>query len=121
VVLKDYSRQDRLASQISRELANLLIDNPQMPPNIIITITGVELSKDLRSGKVYYSVYGDETSTSRAEEFFNDNQKIIRKELAGKIRVRFIPELAFVYDRSIERGQRISELLEKIKKDDNKK
>jgi ribosome-binding factor A len=117
--LRDFSRSDRLSSQISRELSTMLLNNLTLPANIIISITEVELAKDLRIGKVYYSVYGGDDAVPKAEKFFKDNYKLIRKELAGKIRVKFIPELIFRHDPSIQREQRISELLDRIKEDEN--
>ena len=116
--MKDFSRSDRLSSQISRELSTILLNNLTVPANTIISITEVELTKDIRVGKVYYSGYGGDDAISRAEKFFKDNCKLIRKELAGKIRVKFIPELIFIHDPSIAREQRISELLDRIKRDE---
>ena len=116
--MKDFSRTDRLSSQISRELSGIFVNTIIPPSNLIISITEVELSKDLRYGKIYFSVYGDESAVENAEKFFKDNIKSIRKELAGRIRVKFMPELKFLYDPSIEREHRISELLDRIKKDE---
>jgi len=116
--MKDFSRADRLSSQISRELAALLIGFPSAPASLIISITDVELSRDLRQAKVFYSVYGNDDAIQKAERFFKDFNKQIRLELASKIRVKFMPELYFEYDNSIERGQRINELLNRIKEDE---
>jgi len=116
--MKDFKRADRLSSQISRELSNLLIDTLPPPIDTIITITEVSLTKDLRLGKVYYSVYGDNNALEKAENFIQKNSKRLRMELAGKIRVKFMPELVFYYDPSIEREQRLSELFDRIKKDE---
>lgn len=118
--MKDFSRIDRLSSQISRDLAEILRGHRELPPGLIISITEIELSKDLRHGKVFYSVYGDDDSEEKASQFFELHLKQIRKELAKKIRIRFMPELSFHYDPSIERSQRISELLDQIKKDNEK-
>ena len=116
--MREFSRADRLSSQIARELSEMLLNNAFIPPNTIISITEVELSKDLRYGKIYYSAYGDDQARARAENFFKKRHKQIRMELAGKIHVRFVPELKFIFDPSMERGQRINELLDRIKKDD---
>ncbi len=116
--MKDFSRSDRLSSQLSRELSEILRAHPRLPHGLIISVMGVELTKDLRSGKVYYSAFGPDEAKEKAEEFINDNKKRIRKELAAKVRVRYVPELTYLYDSSMERGQRINELLERIKSDD---
>lgn len=116
--MREFSRADRLSSQIARDLSEMLLNNASIPPNTIISITEVELSRDLRYGKVYYSAYGDDQAPARAENFFKKKYKQLRMELASKIRVRFVPELKFIFDPSMERGQRISELLDRIKKDE---
>jgi ribosome-binding factor A len=117
--MSEFSRSDRLSSQIVRELSEYLLTFPAVPAGVIITITDVELSKDLRYGKVYYSVLGGEDAIERTEQFFKENYKQLRMELAHKIRIKFMPDLRFLYDKSIERGQRISELLDRIKEDDD--
>lgn len=117
--MSEFSRSDRLSAQIVRELSKYLLTFPAVPAGVIITITEAELSKDLRYGKVYYSVLGGEDAVERTEEFFKENHKQLRMELAHRIRIKFMPELRFIYDKSIERGQRINELLDRIKKDDD--
>jgi len=116
--MKDFSRADRLSSQISRELSALLIGFPSVPANLIISITDIELSRDLRYAKVFYSAFGDNDALEKTNRFFKDFNKQIRLELASRIRIKFMPELHFEYDNSIERGQRISELLDRIKEDE---
>ena len=117
--MKDYSRVNRLSSQITRELSSLLLDDVRPPSGIMITINEVELSKDLRYGKVFYSVYGDTKAVENGRKFIEANQKVLRRELAGKIRIKFMPELKFEFDPSIEREQRIHDLLNRIKDDEN--
>jgi len=116
--MKDFSRSNRLSSQISRELANFVLGNPALPHGMIVSINEVNLSRDLRNCKIYYSVYGDDKAVETAAEFFRNHYGQIRKTLADNTRMRFIPELKFIYDPSIERGQRVSELLDKIKQDE---
>jgi ribosome-binding factor A len=116
--MKDFSRVDRLSSQISRELSAMLIGFTGLPAGLIISITDIELSRDLRYAKVFYSVFGDDEAIQKADRFFKDFNKQIRQELASRIRIKFMPELHFEYDNSIERGQRINELLNRIKEDE---
>ena len=116
--MRDFSRADRLSAQLMRELSSLILDFGSKPADLLISIVEVEISKDLRYAKVFYSVLGDETASEKAETFFRDHYKQIRMELAGRMRIKFMPELKFQYDKSIERGLRISELLDRIKKDE---
>ena len=113
--MKSFHRTDRLAAQIKRELSEILLKFEESPATGIISITEVELSKNLRLGKVFFSVLGDESAKNMAEIFFETHGKELRRRLGSRIRVRFLPELNFNYDNSIERGMRINELLEKIK------
>ena len=117
--MKDFSRSDRLASQLSRELSEVLHLHEQLPSGLMISVMEIDLTKDLRYGKVYYSAFGKENAMEEAEKFFNENSKQIRKALASRVRVRYIPELEYLFDPSIERGQRISELLDKIKENND--
>ncbi|NLI16109.1 MAG: 30S ribosome-binding factor RbfA [candidate division Zixibacteria bacterium] len=115
--MKSFSRIDRLASQIKRTLSKLIINDPELPEGMIISITDVELTKDLRYGKVFYSVLGDDVMRDKASLYFEHQTKYLRMETASQIRVKFIPELKYLYDNSIERGQRINQLLDQIKHD----
>lgn len=116
--MRDFSRRDRLSAQIGRELSEIISINTDLPDGMMISITEVELSRDLRVGKVFYSVIGGDNPRENAEKFLADQYKHIRMELARRLRVKFTPELQFKYDTSMERGQRISELLDRIKKDE---
>lgn len=115
--MKGFARNDRLASQIKRELSEIIINDPELPSGMIISITDVELTKDLRYGKVFYSVLGDKSMRDKAALYFEKQTKNIRMEVASQICVKFIPELKYLYDNSIERGQRIDQLLDQIKND----
>jgi len=115
--MKGFARNDRLASQIKRELSEIIINDTELPSGMIISITDVELTKDLRYGKVFYSVLGDNSMREKASQYFEKQTKNLRMEIASQIRVKFIPELKYLYDNSIERGQRIAQLLAQIKND----
>jgi ribosome-binding factor A len=115
--MKGFARNDRLASQIKRALSEIALNDSELPSGMIISITDVELTKDLRYGKVFYSVLGDNDMRDKATQYFEKQAKNLRMELASQIRVKFIPELKYLYDNSIERGQRIDQLLDQIKND----
>ena len=116
--MKDFSRADRLSSQIGRELAEIFIKTLPLPKDIMLSITEVEVSRDLRYAKVFYSIFGPDNAVTVAGKFLDKNYKAIRMELAKNIRIRFMPELKFIYDESIIREQRILNLLDRIKKDE---
>ena len=77
-----------------------------------VSIIHVEVSKDLRTAKVYFSVLGDTKQSGDVESILNKAQRIIRKELGRRLKMRFTPELTFKYDSSIQFS---AELEEKIR------
>jgi ribosome-binding factor A len=119
--MKNFTRSERLGSQIKREIAEIMMGISGIPEGIIISITDVDLTKDLRTAKVYYSVLGNETAPDSADDFFKAHAKQLRMELASRIRVKFAPEVKFILDKTIEHGRRIEELLDIIKNEEQER
>lgn len=119
--MKSFGRKDLLAKQIMRELGDIVLKKKSVTDNIVISITDAEITRDLRYCKVYYSVLGDEEAKKSAADYFQRHLKELREELAHRIRVKHVPELQFLYDVSIVRGQRIEELLNQIKRENEQK
>lgn len=116
--MKSFGRKDLLAKQIMRELASIILKKKTAEDNIVISITDVELSRDLKYCKVYYSVLGDAQFRETIDDYLKKHLREFRADLAGRIRIKNVPELQFHYDDSIVRGQRIEELLNQIRKND---
>ncbi|HWS12284.1 MAG TPA: 30S ribosome-binding factor RbfA [Rhodocyclaceae bacterium] len=116
---RDFSRMQRVADQIQRELAELLRTEVKDPRIGLITLTGVEVSPDYAHAKVFYTsldaehLKAIETGLKRAAGF-------LRHELGQRIRLHTIPELHFVYDASVERGVRLSRLIDEALDADQK-
>lgn len=109
---KDFSRTLRVADQVQRELATL-IQHEIMDPRIgMITLTGVEVTRDYAYAKVFYTTLGGSGDTQLVAEGLRRAAGFLRSQLAGKIRLRIIPQLQFVYDESVERGVRLSRLID---------
>jgi len=115
--MRQFKRSDRLAVQIQRDISRLLQTElvDQLPG--LVTITHVKLSDDLSHARVYYSYLGQEADRAKAEEFLLAERKHIRSLVGRELRIRHVPELDFRFDPSIERGFRIEQLLEEIKKE----
>jgi ribosome-binding factor A len=77
-----------------------------------VTITGVDVTPDLLLARVHFTVLGDEDAQQEALVGFERAGGFLRTELAGRVRMRFVPELDFKLDKSAEYGRRIDELLE---------
>jgi ribosome-binding factor A len=113
-------RSTKLAKQIQRDLPAIIDDVKRNSlPNALITITEVVVSGDLGIAKVYYTVIPSD-KTSEVNEFLEVDNKAIRQQLAQVIRhqVRKVPELVFYLDDTLDRAQRIDDLLDKIKRGD---
>jgi len=112
IMSRDFSRTVRVADQIQRELA-LLIQNEIMDPRVgMVTLTGVEVTRDYAYAKVFYTTLGGDGNIQLVEEGLKHAAGFLRSQLAGKIRLRVVPQLQFVYDESVERGMKLSRLID---------
>ena len=116
--MKSFNRSDRIRQQIKRELSEIIQRNELKDDRIggLISITDVEVSGDLRSVKVFFSVYGEESQKVGTLAALEEATGFLRGELCRRLGTKFAPELVFKLDNSLERGQRITELLDKIKR-----
>ena len=115
---RDFSRTDRVGSQIQRELAELVrggLDDPHLG---MITIQAVRVARDFSHAKVYFTVMGGQRDAAQVTGLLNDAAPFFRHELGSRVRLRTLPELHFVYDHSVERGERLSALIERAVKSD---
>ena len=109
---KNTSRARRIADQIQRELAELISNGLKDPRVGLVTITGVEVSADYHHARVFVTTLMGEGAIESALEGLDWASGFLRSRLAGSLRTRTVPELHFVYDDSIERGTRLSRLIE---------
>jgi len=106
------SRRARIADQIQRELAEIIRLEMRDPRVGMITLTGVELSGDQSHAKVFYTVLGAESAAHEAGEGLQRAAGFLRSELAHRLSTRSVPELHFQFDESVERGARLSKLID---------
>ncbi|AJE14335.1 MULTISPECIES: 30S ribosome-binding factor RbfA [Stutzerimonas] len=120
---KDYSRTQRIGDQMQRELA-LLIQREIKDPRLgLVTITGVDVTRDLSHAKVYITVMGkddDEQAISTNLHILGEASGFLRMQLGKAMKVRTIPQLHFLYDASIRRGVELSSLIERAVAEDRK-
>lgn len=110
--MKDYARTERIADQIQRELAELVRQEVKDPRVGFVTFTGVEVSRDYSHAKVFFTTLGGDEEHARTGEGLTRAAGFLRSQLAHRLRTRTIPELHFVFDESVERGIRVSKLIE---------
>ncbi len=115
----DFSRVDRLQSQMVRDLAAVIVEDLKDSIPYMLTFTRVEITKDLKYAKVFFSVLGKEKAIEESLDFLKRHIGIIRKMLGNRMRIRRIPELLFKYDGSTDHVLRINELLKESKKREN--
>lgn len=111
---KDFSRSDRVAEQIRRELADLLQFEVKDPRVSMVTITEVEVSGDLAHAKIFYSapVQDNPQATTELQKGLEKSAGFLRSQLGKRMSVRTVPQLHFVYDTSIDRGMKIARLID---------
>jgi ribosome-binding factor A len=101
-------------------LARLLQNGIKDPRLAQATITGVSLSRDLRIAKVYFVTYGKSDDKEVVLEGFEKAKGFIKRELASELGLRYMPELRFFYDPSFDYGDRINQVLQSIRTDDER-
>jgi ribosome-binding factor A len=110
-------RPQRLGLQIQQEISLMISRNIKDPRIGLVTITGVDMSPDLRHARVYVSVMGTEQQKEEGLQALNHAAGWIRHELGQRIRMRHLPEVVFRADTSLEYGEHIDSLLNKLKED----
>ena len=105
-----FSRTDRVAQQIQREIAELIRLQVNDPRVKLVTITGVEVARDYSIAKVFFTrMDGQHEEALRGLEHAAG---FLRSQLSRSLKLRVIPQLHFVYDASVERGSRLSQLID---------
>lgn len=111
---KDFARSDRVAEQMRRELADLLQFEVKDPRVGMVTVTEVEVTGDMAHAKIYYSaaVHDDAKAAAGLQQGLEKAAGFLRSQLSKRMLLRTVPQLHFVYDASIDRGMKISRLID---------
>ena len=110
---RDFLRSRRIADQIQRELADLIrveLKDPRVPE--LVTITGVEVSQDQSHAKVFFSSLGDASRIDETTAGLKRAAGFLRTQLSQRLKLRTVPQLDFKYDASVERGVRLTRLID---------
>ena len=95
-------------------VSELLVKGLKDPRIGFVTITGVKLTDDLHLATIFFTVIGSDAERKDTEQGLNSARGYIRKELGKNLRMRYIPDIVFRYDVSVEYGSRIESLLKEI-------
>ena len=107
-------RRKRVEDRIREETSELLLMRVKDPRIGFITVTGVEVSSNLRYAKIFYSVLGDEKQRKSAEQGLASAAGFIKRELAARLQLKYMPDIVFHYDPSVDYGERIDKILKGI-------
>ena len=109
-------RPERVQEALRQEIS-LIVQGQIKDPRIgFITITKVDLTKDLRYARIYFSVLGKGADKNKALKGLNSAKGYIKGLIADKIKLRYMPEISFVIDSTMEHTQHIYDILDSIKK-----
>ncbi len=115
---KEYSRTQRVADYLQRELAGLIQREVRDPRVGMVSITGVDVSRDMGHAKVHYTVLSTDDSAENTEEstvVLNKASGFLRKLLSRDSAMRSVPQLRFYFDSSVGRGRYLEDLIVKAK------
>ncbi len=111
---RSFQRSDKISDLIKREVADILFRQVKDPRLGFVTVTSVDVSKDLKNAKIFFSSIkkGDELKAQM--KGLKDATGFVQRKMAEVIKLRYIPHISFVYDSSIDEGFRIEKLLKQI-------
>jgi ribosome-binding factor A len=112
-----FSRADRVSALIQEVLSDLLKKNIRDPRLMMTTITRVKMSPDLKLARIYFSIYGGSSKSEAAGVGFESARGFIKRSLARRLGLRYMPDLKFFYDDSLDYSFHIEKLLKKIAED----
>ncbi len=112
--MHSYKRSERVGDLIREEVADIIMHKLKDPRLGFITITDAQVSDDLRHARVYASILED-AKKDESLKILNSSARFIRNELSKRIKIKFIPDLVFKIDESIEYGAKIDKLLDEVK------
>ena len=114
-------RSVRVGDQLLREMAELLMQKVKDPRVKGATLTGIHLSKDLRNAKVYYSVLGGVKAVRETQAGLDSAKGFIKREIGLRLALKYVPDIVFKHDRTLEMGDHVEKLLISLKENENRK
>jgi ribosome-binding factor A len=110
-------RKDKVAQRIKEEVSDIILNHLKDPRIGFLTVTRVELTPDLRFGKIYYSIMGSAEQKKTAQEGLESGYKYIRRLLGERLTIRYTPDIIFKIDDSIEYNIHIAGIFDKIEQE----
>ena len=112
-------RAIRVGDLLLREMAELIMLKVKDPRVKGTTLTGIHLSNDLKNAKVYYSVLGGDQAVREAQAGLDSAKGYIKREIGLRLELKYMPDIIFKHDRTLEMGDQMEKLLKNLKADEN--
>ncbi len=109
-----FKRSEKVAEAVHELISELLVKGLKDPRIGFVTITGVKVTDDMHLATVYFTVIGNDAEKKTTEQGLNSARGFIRKEMGKSLRMRYVPDIVFKYDASVEYGSRIESILKEI-------
>ncbi|ETR72111.1 MAG: Ribosome-binding factor A [Candidatus Magnetoglobus multicellularis str. Araruama] len=113
--MKTYPRSERVSSKIREQISRVLLRDVKDPRIKNVTITAVKMNNDLKKARVYYCLAGDDIQKQNASKGLKSALGFIKREVAGRLDLRYMPDIQFLFDESMDTGSKMDQLFEKIK------
>ena len=110
-------RPSRLGDLIRQEVSRLLLMEAKDPRIGMVTITDVEVSNDIKRAKIFYNVTGDKSEREKTQKGLESASGYIRSTLANRLTIKRMPEISFVYDETLDYGEKIDKILTELKEE----
>lgn len=104
-------RSRRVGDQILKEIASLLLHTIRDPRVVGVTVTGIRMTDDLKRARVFYSLMGEAGEVARAQKGLESATGFIKREIGMRMELRYVPDIRFVHDPSLELGSRMERVL----------
>lgn len=110
-----FKRSEKVGEAVHQIVTELLVKGLKDPRIGFVTVTGVKVTDDMHYANIYFTVIGDAAVRKETEAGLNSARGFIRREMGKQLHMRYVPEILFKYDTSLDKGNRIDELLREIK------
>ena len=115
--MSNHLRVEKLQELIKQEMGKMLLKDIKDSRIGFVTVTGVEMTGDLREAKIYVSIMGYDEQIKSSLEGLQSALGYIRREIGKRIKIRFTPEISFALDKSLDYSEHIQKLLLKIEQE----
>jgi ribosome-binding factor A len=108
------NRPGRIGEELRQQLSELIVRDVQDPGIGLMTITHVKVTPDLQIARVYYTLMGDEKARRETQRALERATPFLRRHIGRTLRLKRVPELEFLFDEAVARGDRIEQILQQL-------